>query len=190
MTTRTYEITANDVLMGEYRASSIEAALDAFARDAGYEDFADALENVPSSTRDEVYVEEVDTDLLIAAVEEATSEAAFQDSYGSGVVLVKGESYPTYRALAEAFGLDLADFYTSRTDPTNFVFVVQQGDEDLPEGDFSTLEAARSGMHALERDLGWRGLRIVRRIEREIDGVMSITGREVVEYGLSIEDDE
>ena len=62
--TKTFEITANDVLMGEYNGSGTEAALDAYARDAGYDDFAALLENVPGSTREEVDVCEIDMDKL------------------------------------------------------------------------------------------------------------------------------
>lgn len=107
----TYEITANDTLMGEYRAADEQGALDAFARDEGYDDYDDLMANAPGSTREEVTAKAIDTDKLIAAVEAAAGKAVFQDSYGDGVALVKNESYPTYRALAEAFGLDLADFY-------------------------------------------------------------------------------
>ena len=109
--TKTFEITANDVLMGEYNGSSTEAALDAFARDAGYENFAGVLENVPGSTREEVDVREIDLDKLCDAVSDAAGESVFQDSYGNGVASVKGESYATHREMAEAFGLDLSDFY-------------------------------------------------------------------------------
>ena len=108
---KTYEITANDVLMGEYNGSSTEAALDAYARDAGYEDFSDLLASVPGSSREELDVCEIETDKLCDAVSEAAGEAVFQDSYGNGVASVKGESYATHREMAEAFGLDLSDFF-------------------------------------------------------------------------------
>ena len=108
---KTYEITANDVLMGEYKGATEGAALDSYARDAGYEDFADILANVPGSTREEMDVREIDMDKLINAVSEAAGEAVFQDSYGNGVALVAGQSYATHREMAEAFGLDLSDFY-------------------------------------------------------------------------------
>ena len=107
----TYEITANDVLMGEYKGATEGAALDSYARDAGYEDFADLLANVPGSTREEMDVREIDMDKLSNAVSEAAGEAVFQDSYGNGVALVAGQSYATHREMAEAFGLDLSDFY-------------------------------------------------------------------------------
>ena len=107
----TYEITANDVLMGEYKGINAEAALDAYARDAGYDDFAGLLEAVPGSTRDEVEVFEIDMDKLCDAVADAAGQAVFQDSYGNGVALVAGQSYATHREMAEAFGLDLSDFY-------------------------------------------------------------------------------
>lgn len=107
----TYEITSNDVLMGEYKGATEGAALDSYARDAGYEDFADLMANVPGSTREEMDVREIDMDKLCDAVAEAAGEAVLQDSYGNGVASVKGESYATHREMAEAFGLDLSDFY-------------------------------------------------------------------------------
>lgn len=107
----TYEITANDVVMGEYKGATPTAALDSYARDSGYENFADLLESVPGSTREELDVCEIDMDKLCDAVAEAAGEAVFQDSCGNGVALVKGQSYATYRELASAFGLELSDFY-------------------------------------------------------------------------------
>lgn len=108
---KTFEITANDVLMGEYKGVNAEAALDAYARDAGYEDFATLLENIPGSTREEVDVCEIDMDKLCDAVAHAAGQAVFQDSYGNGVALVAGQSYATHREMAEAFGLSLGDYY-------------------------------------------------------------------------------
>lgn len=107
---KTYEITANGNLMGEYKGADKDAAIDAYALDAGYDDFADLLANVPGSTRDEIEAFELDTDKLIAAVEEKAGEPVFQDSYGDGIAWVKGDSYATYRALAEAFGLNINRF--------------------------------------------------------------------------------
>lgn len=109
--TKTFEITANETLMGEYEGADENAAIDAYARDAGYADFADLLENVPGSTREEVEAFEIDTENLVAQVESAAGEAVFQDSCGSGIALVKGESYATYRELANAFNLDIDSFH-------------------------------------------------------------------------------
>jgi hypothetical protein len=109
--TKTFEIAANGNLMGEYKGANEDAAIDSYARDAGYDDFADLLANVPGSTREEVEVFEIDTDKLTAAVEAESGESVFQDSYGNGIALVKGESYATYRSLADAFGLDIDSFH-------------------------------------------------------------------------------
>lgn len=109
--TKTFEIAANCNLVGEYKGADENAAIDAYARDAGYDDFADLLANVPDSTREEVEAFEIDTDKLVSAVESAAGEAVFQDSYGNGIALVKGESYTTYRELADAFGLDIDNFH-------------------------------------------------------------------------------
>jgi len=108
---KTFEIAANGNLMGEYTGADEDDALDAYARDAGYNDFADLLANVPGSSREEVEVFEIAANKLVAAIETAAGETVFQDSYGSGVALVKGESYATYRDMAEAFGLDIDSFH-------------------------------------------------------------------------------
>ena len=109
--TKTFEITASDVLMGEYKGHDENAAIDAFARDAGYDDYSDLLDRVPGSSRSELYVFEIDADRLFSAVEAAVGESVFQDSYGGGIALVQGESYSTYRELADAFGLDIEQFH-------------------------------------------------------------------------------
>ena len=57
--TKTFEIAANGNLVGEYKGVDENAAIDAYARDAGYNDFADLLANVPDSTRSEVEAFEV-----------------------------------------------------------------------------------------------------------------------------------
>jgi hypothetical protein len=108
--TKIFEIAANSNLMGEYKGADADAAIDSYARDAGYEDFADLLGRVEGSSRGELEVFEIDTDKLIDAVTNVAGEAVFQDSYGDGVALVKNVSYATYRELADAFGLDIDDF--------------------------------------------------------------------------------
>lgn len=45
--------------LGEYDGETVEQALDAMARDAGYDDYADLLDRVPGSDRDELKIEEV-----------------------------------------------------------------------------------------------------------------------------------
>ncbi len=109
--TKTFEIEVNYTLVGEYAGADENAAIDAYARNAGYDDFADLLANEPDSTREEVEAFEIDTDKLVAAVESAAGEAVFEDSYGNGIALVKGNSYATYRELADAFGLDINNFH-------------------------------------------------------------------------------
>lgn len=58
--TKTFQISANGTDMGEYTGETEQDALDAFASDAGYENFADLLERVPDATLDEVEVFEID----------------------------------------------------------------------------------------------------------------------------------
>lgn len=109
--TKTFVITANATPMGEYKGADENEAIDAFARDAGYDNYNHLLSNVEGSTRDELDVFVLDTGKLVSAVEAAIGESIFQDSYGSGIALVKGESYSTYRELADAFDLDIDDFH-------------------------------------------------------------------------------
>ncbi len=53
-----YRIIANGTDMGTYAGSDEEAALDAYAQDAGYADYDDLLEEVQGSSRGEVEVRE------------------------------------------------------------------------------------------------------------------------------------
>ena len=109
--TKTFAIAANGNFMGEYTGDDENAAVDAYARDAGYADFSDLLGRVEGSSRSELDIFEIDTDRLVAAVEAAAGESVFQDSYGNGIALVRGESYSTYLELADAFGLNIEQFH-------------------------------------------------------------------------------
>lgn len=104
---KTFEIFANSTPMGEVRGDNETAALDGYAREAGYSDFSDLLDNVPNSTRDEIDVFEIDKARLFDAV----PMAVFQDAYGAGVAFSDGKSFASFRELAEYFELDIADFY-------------------------------------------------------------------------------
>ena len=55
----TYEISnsISGVVFGTYEASSIEAALEVFARDAGYASYADACEVAPIADGEIVVIE-------------------------------------------------------------------------------------------------------------------------------------
>lgn len=69
-------------------------------------------------------------------------------------------------------------------------FVIEQGTynrsnwEPVPEGEFATLMEAQKAMAEVERNLGWRDLRI----SREVVDNNVVTEREVIEYGLESED--
>ena len=102
----TYAISAKDTDMGEYIADSAAAALDAYARDAGYTDYADVV----AQFGDDATVVEIDTDALCLAVEKEFGHAVFQDSYGGGIALVDGVSFATYAELADSIGKTVADF--------------------------------------------------------------------------------
>ena len=53
----------------------------------------------------------IDTNRLIQDVSDKAGRPVFEDSYGSGVALVENNSYPDYLALAQAYGLDITDYY-------------------------------------------------------------------------------
>lgn len=101
-----FNITANDTDMGEYTADSAAEALDKYAQDAGYTDYAD----VSAQFGDDATATEIDTDALCQAVEKNTGFAVFQDAYGNGVALVNGVSYATYQDLAISIDKNALDF--------------------------------------------------------------------------------
>ncbi|MDY0105321.1 MAG: DUF2525 domain-containing protein [Giesbergeria sp.] len=103
-----FQISANDTDMGEYRAEDASQALDAYAKEAGYADYADVV----AQFGDDAEAFEIDTDALCAAVEAETGKTVFQDTYGSGVALVDGESFATHKELAESIGRDISDFFS------------------------------------------------------------------------------
>lgn len=101
-----FHISANDIAMGEFSGETEADALDAYARDAGYKDYADVV----AQFGDDATAVQLDTDALVAAVGDATGHPVFQDSYGSGVALVNNVSYATYQDLAESIGRNAWDF--------------------------------------------------------------------------------
>lgn len=104
----TFSISANDTDMGEYTAASAAEALDKYARDAGYKDYADVVAQVG----DDATAHEINVDALCNAVTEKTGFPVFQDSYGNGlgVASVNDKSYATYADLAASIGRPLFDF--------------------------------------------------------------------------------
>lgn len=102
-----YYVEMNDA-GGEYKASDRAGALDAFAKDAGYGSWDSALSQ--GLVNDEVLVIAIDSDSLFEAVSNATGQAVFHDSYGSGIALVDGVSYTTHDELAALAGKRVWDF--------------------------------------------------------------------------------
>lgn len=103
----TYTIEANGTPMGEYTGDTATDALNTYARDAGYADYAAVVAEVG----DDAIATEIDVDGLVAAVAAATGQAVFQDSYGSGVAVVAGKSFATYQELAESIGRNAWDTF-------------------------------------------------------------------------------
>lgn len=102
----TFQIDANGTDMGEFHGETAQDALDSYAREAGYTDYADVVEQFG----DDATATQIDTEALTSAVEEATGHAVFQDSYGNGVALVNGVSYATHQELAQSIGKNAWDF--------------------------------------------------------------------------------
>lgn len=102
-----FQISANDTDMGEYHADSAEQALNAYARDAGYKDYADAV----AQFGDDAEAHQIDVDALCDAVTQATGHNVFQDSYGNGIALVDGKSYATHQEMAASIGRDITEFF-------------------------------------------------------------------------------
>mgnify|MGYP002364610634 CR=1 FL=1 len=114
---KTFDIDANGTPMGEYKGETLEEAIDAYASDAGYSDFDDMAQEV-GATKEELAINEIDSEKLVEAVEKASGFSVCQDTpvlqdkdEYDGVVLVDGVRYRTYRELAEAFGLSVDDFF-------------------------------------------------------------------------------
>jgi len=102
----TFTISVNDSDMGCYVAGTATEALDAYASDAGFKDYADAS----AQFGDDATAIEIDTDALCEAVTASTGFTVFQDSYGNGIALVDGDSYDNWQQLSESIGKNCWDF--------------------------------------------------------------------------------
>lgn len=152
----TYTIEANGTPMGEYTGETATDALNAYARDAGYADYAAAVEATGGA--DDATATEIDVDGLVAAVAAATGQAVFQDAYGSGIAVVAGKSFATYQELAESIGRNAWDTFEAPV--AAFVIETANG-EPVDNGRFDTLEAAKTCIAELSAELGWSGMRVV-----------------------------
>lgn len=102
----TFLVVANGSMMGEYHAESAADALDAYARDASYADYADVV----SQFGDEATARRIDDGALCVSVAKVTGHLVYQDGYGGGVALIDGVSYPDYESVARLIGRDITDF--------------------------------------------------------------------------------
>ena len=113
MKMKTFDVEANGTLMGEYKGETAANAIDAYAREAGYQSFSHMAQEV-GATKEELAINLIDSAKLVEAVEKTAGLAVLQDAYyGQGVALVDSVSYTTHRELAEAFGLSINDFFVS-----------------------------------------------------------------------------
>lgn len=102
-----FSIDANGNDVGEYIADTEALALDAYARDAGYDDWADVVAQFGSEG---VTAVQIDADALCAAVQSTSGHLVFEDAYGNGVALVDQVSYATYQELAQLIDKNVWDF--------------------------------------------------------------------------------
>jgi hypothetical protein len=105
----TFSISANDADMGEYMADTAPKALDAFARDAGYTNYAEA---VVAQFGDNATAVKIDTQSLYDAVSKATGHEVHPDQHGLGVATVNQVSYASFQELAQLIGKNVWDFKT------------------------------------------------------------------------------
>ena len=105
-----FSISANDTDMGTYSGATAQEALDKYATDAGYANYAEVVEEFG----DDATATEIDTAALCAAVAEKTGSGVFEDAYSDGVALAHdGEawiSYKTWQDLAQSIGKNVWDF--------------------------------------------------------------------------------
>ena len=101
-----FSIDANGTDAGEYHGETAAEALDVYAREAGYADYAEVIKEFG----DDAVAIEINIEALCIAVSNDKNMIVFQDSYGSGIALVDGISYLTYQELAQSIGKNCWDF--------------------------------------------------------------------------------
>ena len=102
----TFFIEANGTTMGEFVADNAGEALDLYAQESGYRDYADVV----AQFGDDAKASRIDTVGLAQDVENALNTRVFQDSYGDGVALVHNASVATYDALAQMIDKRVWDY--------------------------------------------------------------------------------
>ena len=109
-----YYIEANATPMGEYQAPTKMQALDAYAIDAGYNDYNGMLYQLNPSSPVEYGGEEmcweIDTKALVAAVEQKTGLVCCQPSFDGAVIIHDGDVWETWELFAEENGLLIKNF--------------------------------------------------------------------------------
>ena len=102
----TFSIDSNSTDMGCYSGDTEAEALDKYAQDAGYADYADTVEQFGAGET----VIEIDTDAICQAINDETGYLVFQDPYGNGIALVNNVSYGSWQELAQLVGKNCWDF--------------------------------------------------------------------------------
>ena len=95
----TYRISINDEPMGEWTAVNASAAMSKLYRTLTDWDINDSVE-----------IFELNTEMLVDAIEAEHDVLIQEDSYGDGVVLIGSVSYKTYAELAQAYGFGVWDY--------------------------------------------------------------------------------
>jgi len=101
-----FHIEANGTDMGCYHAATASEALDTYAKDAGYSDYLEVVEQFG----DETCVTQIDTDRLSGVVSEKLNAIVMQDAYGWGVALVNGRLVLTWDDMAHLIGRKVWEF--------------------------------------------------------------------------------
>jgi hypothetical protein len=105
-----WNISVNASDMGEFQAASAAEALEAYAVDSGYKNYAELQELYPLDDDDDEIVTEIDTDAIVDAAAKHYDALVFQDSYGDGVALINNKSYKSWADLCAAMGKNTWDF--------------------------------------------------------------------------------
>lgn len=101
-----YTIEVNGADFGEYHAGDKAAALDKYAKDAGYASYADVIEQFG----DDADVRKIDTERLIRDAERITKRAAFQSVFPGSVAVVSGVECAEWSDVAALIGCDLREY--------------------------------------------------------------------------------
>ena len=103
---KVYMVEANAQYIGAYEAESENNALDLYAQDAGYENYAEQA----SQFGDDAIAVQIDQKKLFSDLSNETGFSVFQDSYGEAVALAGGIRFETYEAIASYLQKEIGEY--------------------------------------------------------------------------------